>query len=181
MRRRTPVQQHRAFYFEDLLIELALEEVNASSNKLDRRFILHTDKLEANDACLLVAFLFLDDSRCGIKRVASKNRIWVSAFIVADLPQGVRCCVAARKRRDPRENQSAFDYSGLSEAALSAVDLVEVQRVAVPRQDRQLHVLALADGVTDAMKNHVADFKVLETPSRPARPPGKLDLAIKFR
>src|SRR5204862_8337831 len=112
---------------------------------------------------------------------AGEHRIRMATLVVADLPNRVRRRVAARKRSDPRENQSAFDYSGLSEAALSAVDLVEVKRVAVAGQDRQLHVLAFTDGVTDAMKNHVANFKVFETPSRPAGPFGNLDLAGKFR
>ena len=83
-----------------------------------------------------------------------------SAVVAAQYPHGVRGRVAARKRSGPREDQSAFDYASLREAVLAAVDLVEVQGVAVASQDRQLPVLAIADGVTDALKNQVAFLEV---------------------
>src|SRR5258707_12501625 len=105
----------------------------------------------------------------------------MASFFVAHLPQRVRGCVAARKRGHPREHQPAFDDTSLREAALAAVDLVEVQRMRVASQDRQLHMLAFADSVTDAVKNHIADFKVFEQASRSPGPTWNLALPGEFQ
>jgi hypothetical protein len=43
---------------------------------------------------------------------------------------------------------------------LAAVKLAEVERVAVAGQKRQLHMLAIAAGVSDAVKNHIAFLEI---------------------
>ena len=86
----------------------------------------------------------------------------MAALVVANLPQRVRGRIATGKRGRPREDQPAFHYPGLREAALPAVDLVEVERVTVASQNRQLHMLAFADRVADVVKDQVPDFEVIK-------------------
>src|SRR6266496_674601 len=102
----------------------------------------------------------LDHPRSRVQRISCKHRIRMAAFVVADLPEGIRSRVATCKRSCPGEDQSAFDDARIREAVIPAIDLVEVQRVAVSSENRQLHVLALADGVADAVEDHVAGFEV---------------------
>ena len=100
-----------------------------------------------------------EDLRRRVERVATDDAVGMRAGVEAGLPQRVAAEVARRQRRHPREHEAAVDDALLGERVVLAVDLVEVQRVRVAHQRRELHVLRLADGLADGVREHLARLR----------------------
>src|SRR6185295_6677730 len=139
--------QNRALDFEDLVSRPALEQIQARSPQGRGSFVFDTDQFESNYSRLLAVVMLLDHLRSCIQRISRKHGIWMPPFVIPNLPQRIRSCVAARKQCHPREYQPAFDYSSFHETVLARIHFIEVQWVTVASENRQLHVLALADRV----------------------------------
>src|SRR5690606_14484691 len=130
--------------------------------------VLHADDPEGDAPGARARLSSGDDLRRGEERVAREHAARVGPVVEAEVPDGVAGRVPARERERPGEDEPAVDDPRLREGARAAVLLVEVQRVGVPEERGELHVLAVAEGPADLVGEHVTHLEILPEPGEAA-------------
>ena len=83
------------------------------------------------------------------------------AVVEAEFPNAVARDIAAAQRERPGEDEAAEDDACFCEGAFLAISLVDVHRMGVAKERRELHVLSLAHRATSFVGVDVADREIV--------------------